>query len=137
MTTFDSVRAAVQDRWLAQWIDGGPARTPTAFENIEYEPVKDVSFARLTIRNGDGQQLTMGSNRSYRQRGLILIEIFTPAGKGTGESDRLVDAATIIFRGVTFGGITTFAPEVINNPTTEADWYKVDINFPYKWDEQL
>lgn len=131
-------RAAIEGRWATQWVTGSPsaARTPTAYENVPLDPPADSPWVRLTVLNGEGQQISAGDpgSNTHRYAGVISIQIFTPGGQGTGQAKTLADAAAAVFRNVRFDSIYCRVPYV-SGTSLDGSWHQTNVTVPFWRDE--
>ena len=136
--SYSAERASIEQRWATQWVTGSPsaARTPTAYENVPYEPIEGTSWVRITILNGEGRQLSMGDvgNNTHRYAGVIALQIFTPAGAGSDAGKELADLAAAVFRNQRFDSIYCRVP-YISGTSIEGQWHQTNINVPFWRDE--
>lgn len=132
---YASERAAIEDRWKTLWVDGASPRTETAYENVPIEE-PDTSWVRLTIKNGEGRQISAGDpgNNTHRYVGVIVIQIFTPAAEGTNAGRVLADHAADVFRNVAFGGVQTKVPHVAGSQSGDK-WHQYNVTVPFWRDE--
>ncbi len=131
MTTIDQARTAVYDRFVAQWAN----RTPFTFENEKWEePKPDVDWVRVSVRNTGGGQETLGpkTQRKYRRRGSIFVQVFTPVAKGMKAGAGHAQAARAIFEGESFTGIDA-NNGVIRESGSDGKFYQtlVEVFFDY------
>ena len=123
---------AILARWVALW-----THTATALGNAVFEPVSGTPWVRLTVLDGAGRQVTIGSpgKSCDRHDGVIALQIFTPADEGESRARWLADAAAIVFRKQAFDGITCLVPRVtaIGN---EGAWFQMNVDFAF-WREEL
>ena len=129
---YASERAAIEGRWAAAW----NGRTPTAYEGHAFTHPTETAWARLTIRNGEARQASIGSPGSnvHRHAGVIFIEIFTPGGQGTQAARALADEALAVFRNAHFGNIACQTPYV-SKTVQESPWLVMTIVVPFHRDE--
>jgi hypothetical protein len=118
MADYAGAVAAIRDRFVAQWVDGGSPRTLIAFQN---EPLRDsdgkaikpppknekgspLPFVYFEVI-GNGSELrgagTPGDN-VWLYRGGIFVHVFVPEGAGVSDAYQLAIAAGEIFRAATF-----------------------------------
>lgn len=138
--SYESERAAIEGRWDTEWVSGSPssARTPTAYENVPYEPTLGTSWVRLSILNGEALQISTGDpgNNQHRHVGVIAIQIFTPAGQGTNAGRALADLAAAVFRNQRFSGLYAKVP-YISGTSNDGPWHQTNVTVPFWRDELL
>lgn len=108
---------------------------PTAYENVEFKPVKDQPYQRVRLVPFPPENPTLGDN-FYREQGQFQVFLAYPAG--TGINAALTKAAQIkdyFSRGTTlqYAGtevIIKYTPQ-ISDGTIVADRYVVPIIIEY------
>lgn len=134
---YESERAAIETRWRDQW----GSRTPTHYEGTPFEPPRNGSWARITIRNGDAMQLERGGPGDpsvFRHSGVVIINLFAPLGKGSSAVRQLADAACAVFRKWRTGTVPDIlfaAPYPIAEPIQDDVWFRLTVNCPFRRDE--
>ncbi len=137
-------RRTIEERWLTKWVvDGGAdPLTPTQFENVPFEVGDEPnanngdSWVRLVVRHGEGRQASLGSPgaNKFRQGGVVMIQIFSPANKGTKTIRELGDAAVAAFRAVALDDILFQVPSFqLLEP--ETPWMRALVTAPFYRDE--
>lgn len=102
--TPDAARKAVYDEFLSSW----GATTPVTLEGeLESEPGPGRPWARLSFRNLDGGQVTLGPSggRVYRRVAAAFVQVFTPAARGMQAGATLAQQARAIFEGKRIGEV--------------------------------
>lgn len=99
----DEARNVIYQRFKDQW--GTTTKFTCDNEKFQQPPSPDTPWLRLVVRNIGGGQNTIGQkgDRRFRRKGLILIQVFTPVGKGLKSSDVYVEMLREIFEGESFG----------------------------------
>jgi hypothetical protein len=102
------------------------------YENVEFVPVQETSFAELKIVDFSSHQAEISglSTALHRSTGLIIISIHTSQGTGTQAARLLADKAATVFRRKQFSGITTRSP-VVRNAGEVEEWYVVRVLCSY------
>jgi len=101
---FASDSQTIRERFNTQWPIEQPT-VPFSFADVDYDPPKDTSWVRLNVLPGDQRQVGMGSLRRFRRVGVVLVQIFVPAGSGDGLAKELADSVAKIFMGRTINGV--------------------------------
>lgn len=145
--SFESTANTMRNRFASQFHAVEPD-VPIAFDNMErlytqdgtliQEP-QDVSgnpipWVRFSIRPGDAFQVSIGK-RTWRQPGVIMVQIFTIVGSGTGDANRLADAVASSIRGVTVGGVRFQATSPPQYVGADGNWYQANAVTPFQYDE--
>lgn len=140
-------RAAIEDRFRVNWDAGsGTLRTPVAFENAPVlitrvdqaasiaKPPNSGSWVRLSIREGESNQVDLNSAPRVRETGRIYLQIFVVRGNGTAAARAFADLAKPIFRRAQFSGISCRVPTVQPVGDTEG-WWQLNVSWPYYADD--
>jgi len=103
MTTENEAREAVYKRFVDNW--GGAS--PYVFENEKFQADPAADWVRLSFRNTNSNQGTLGAtgNKRYERDASIFLQIFTLVNTGTKNIDTLVRTFRSIFEGTRFSGV--------------------------------
>jgi hypothetical protein len=133
----DQERAAIETRFLAQWMTGSPAalRTPVGMSGHSFEPPVGESSIRLTIRDGDSFNGSVGSPGSnlVRNVGVLFLEVFTPGGQGDKAARDLADLIEPIFTNWRSGNLL-FRTMGRGVPDETEPFYKLPLTFAFQRD---
>ena len=115
---------------------GWASATPVAFENEEFTPPDEGSYASFVIRPDDASQYEIGSTKvTFRAPGLIFVMIFSPPDEGNAATLALADTAAAIFRRqsstFTDGRILYRAPTIKPIGITDEGYFHVNVVIPY------
>jgi len=138
---FTDARQEIIDAFLAKW-------TPTGFfaqyPNVKGDPPTGigtpedpVSWARLTINHVGSEQATLAEVgcRTFTRFGVLEVQIFTPSGDGSRQSDILAQIVADAFEGKTTPNRVFFRnvspPIEIGNSGL---WYQVNISADFEYD---
>ena len=95
MTTIhQDIRAGLQKRALET--SGMPAEGSRSFEGVTFEPQPGEAWVRMTLIPTDSDSIVSGA--SATQTGIFQIDLYEPAGLGTGGIEALADAVMDKFR---------------------------------------
>lgn len=133
MTTYSEARAALQTHWHSEWA----ARTPVAWENLEFAPPNPPSaWVRLTIQDFNGAQVSLGQpeSRLYRSAGLATVQIFSPIDTGGSGHHELVNAAIEAWRGADIAGIRLRDAGVRDVGESDQIWWQSNVRAAYEYD---
>jgi len=109
--------------------------TPIAYENVEFKVDTDVDWVRLSVQNGDSNQVSMGTPAvANRFVGIIFVQIYTRAGRGTATALSIAQEVSDIWRNKQFDGITCRAPD-INHLGVEGSWFQINVSCEFFYDE--
>ena len=123
--------------------------TPIEYENVTESAAllaaKDAkeSWIRVTIRDGDGQLTTIGSDsRRDRYVGVIIIQIFIPqkspastSKTGTSAGRILAVAISDIWNGYTGQPCLQIRTPSMNTIGELSGWFQINVNIPFQNDE--
>lgn len=128
---FDAARASIEMRAAALWVPP----PPLVFEASGVVPPAGAPWARLTVRETDGGQITLGPEPVMRWRGRIFCDVFVPPRDGTGGAVRIGDQFRPIFERAQFDEIR--CAECTPQSLGEADgWWHYQVSVPYYRDER-
>ena len=130
MTTESQAKEIVYQEFISLWA----GETEVTLENESFTPAN--KYVRITIRQLGSNQRTLGrtGNRKFRRDALVLIQVFTPADTGTGESDRLSKLAANIFEGKRLNGLS-FGSVSSRGVGPSGSWYQALVEAPFDYDE--
>lgn len=98
----------IRERFNTEWPLAQP-NVPYTIDNQGQDdstfPGRDSAWVRLTILDGEGEQVEMGMTRRWRRPGVVEVQVFVPAGDGDGLSAELCDTVRDIFEGRTISGV--------------------------------
>lgn len=134
--SFAADASTIRDRLNTLWSTGDG---PLLFENVGSTAPDFDTWIRLSIREADTDQVSMGpvgaTAGTYRLSGLVMVQVFSPVGEGDGESRRLSSKVSNIFRGVhvSSGGRDMYfgSPSVVT-VGIDGKWFHANVNCP--WD---
>jgi hypothetical protein len=132
---FDATEAAIVARFESQWRALQP-NIPYAYDNQGEADfiTRGAAWVRVTVLPGTSTQVAMGTVRRWRRLGIVTVQIFTPAGSGTGLATQLADTVRDIFEGFTISGII-FRATSLTRVEVDAAWMQHNADTPYQADE--
>ena len=98
----DLARRAIYERFADNW-----SETPFAFENEVFSP-PEGAWLEVGVQHTSFEPLTLaGQGRAGKaqHRGYVWLKVFTPAGQGVAESDRLTQLVRRLFVNANFDGL--------------------------------
>ena len=133
--SFEDTRKAIEVRFKTAW----GTTTPIRFENA---PAIDGinPFVALTILDGEGEQISLGTPALRRWVGLIVIQIFVKADTGTQQARAYATQAGAVFDRAEFssgnsGTIRSRIPSVRAIGVRDG-WYQLNVSVPFIRDRQ-
>lgn len=128
---FDAARQAIEEYIEAQWAD-----PPTlVWEASGIQPTPGTPWARITIRETDGDQITLGPQPVMRWRGRVYCDIFVPYRGGVGPAKVLGDDFRAVLERAEFGDIRCAGCTPQELGETDG-WYRYQVSVPYYRDER-
>lgn len=125
----------IRERFNTQWPIEQPT-VPFSFADVDFEPPADTPWVRLNALPGDQRQVTMGRIRRFRRVGIVLVQIFVPAGSGDGLAKELADSVATIYMGRTINGVI-FRGTSVDRLGVDGSWAVWRANTPYQADDCL
>lgn len=130
--TINEARELILARFEAAWGD----ESDFTFDNEAFAPNESDPYVKVSIRHSTSGQETLGGpgGRKFLRRGLISLEIRTPADTGTEESDRLSTLFIGIFEAVTFSEVRCYdaLPQELG---TNGKWHLATVDVIFEYDE--
>ncbi len=130
-------RDAIQDAFNVAWGIPTPL-TPIAYDNVSFDPTKiSTPWVRLSVQFTSGSIQTLGAvgERTFRNFGIVFVQIFTLSGKNTVENDGFALTAKNTFKGVQLTGGLWFRNAQITTIGNEGRWYQQNVSAEFIYDE--
>lgn len=128
--TYNDARAAVYTRFLNNFT----GTSNITFPNENYDKPDNDSWVRVSVITLSRKQNTLGrsTNRVFRTKCLIYIQVFTPIDIGLKTGDTLATEALNIFEATSFSGVDC-GNGTITEEGLDGKWYNhlVSINMDY------
>jgi len=131
-------RDAIQDAFNTAWGVPGSELTLIAYDNVAFDPTKiNVAWVRLSIRFTSGSIQTLGGvgERTFRNFGIVFVQVFTLSGGNTVENDGFALTAKNVFKGVQLAGGLWFRNTSIATVGNEGKWYQQNVSAEFIYDE--
>lgn len=128
---FDAARASIETWVAARWVPP----PPLVFEAAGMLQPAGSPWARLTIREADGGQITLGPQPVMRWRGRVFMDAFVPLYDGAGAARRMGDQFRAILERAQFDGLR-FAEASPLEIGERDGWWQFQVSFPYYRDER-
>lgn len=127
--TLTEIRNAVITRMTAQTaIAAGDVRYPN---DKTYDPKGKAIWARLTNIPGQAGATEIGDGPIVHRTGIVIIQIFVPAGSGSLLITKTADKLRELFEFETDGNLSYFAVSAIDAGETDG-WAQMNISIPYR-----
>jgi len=78
----------------------------------------------------------MGKLRRFRRVGVMVVQIFVPAGSGDGTARELADSVADIFQGRTVSGVI-FRGTGLTRVGIDGAWVQYNASTPYQADDLI
>lgn len=127
-TTFESERKAISEYFYSEF-----RLCPIVWPNIKPNFTIDKDpWVRFSILNGDSLQKSLGTIKTFRYVGTIVIEVMVKPDHGTSQLNEIIDEIDRIFK------LKRFTTEQIQCKVPNKiivgeidEWYKVNVNIPF------
>jgi len=109
---------------------------PTIYDNESEEKPNfpDDLWTRVAIRHGEKSQVQLGEKRTWRNIGLLFVQIFVKTGTGSQQSMNLADRVSSYFKGVSVDGVTYKTPSVFHVGSSDG-YYQMNVQCPFYADD--
>jgi|TARA_R100000030_G_scaffold4712_1_gene3253 hypothetical protein len=96
-SSYNDIRAAIEARIATEMAESPSYQV--SYENVPFTPPNNGTWIKVRVRFGANNYATLigptaGSNR---QAGVVVIDIFSPIGVGTGDSFTLAERLKDLF----------------------------------------
>ncbi len=135
----NTVRATIESR-LATELALSPA-IPVVFNNVSYSPTPNSSWVQCLLNFGANEYLSQGltANSQNRIVGVIVINIFTPAGVGSGANYTIGKRIRDLYNRIIVSGVyfdAPIGPEVVGTPAPEG-YFQTQVRVTFEFIEEL
>lgn len=100
--TYAVARDEITRQVHSAWVTANPSY-PMLFDDRKgQKPATDIPWARLTVQHNRGDQEALANaigRRLFSRDGLVIVQIFTPAGEGLRTSDALAKVVSDALEG--------------------------------------
>lgn len=132
--SFSAEEADIKTRFSTAW----GSTTTVSYPNEAFTEPTNEAWVRLSVLGGSAQQIDLGDSATFRNLGVIVIQVFVPTDSGVVEAMGHADTAAAIFRRASFSGITCRAPAVRRVGVDDSGtWYQVNVEIPFYRNEVL
>lgn len=113
---------------------------PTQYDNTDFDKPqdKDAIWARVSIKQGQSEQVSSGSpgNNRWRSPGVLFVQLFGPVNRGDGLLLQLADKIVTLYRGTNPAtNLWTKSPYVTKVGRSIGDQWQVNVTCPYVCDD--
>lgn len=134
----NTVRATIESR-LATELTSSPA-IPVVFNNVSYAPTPNSSWVQCLLSFGANEYLSQGLTSDSQNRivGIIVVNIFTPAGVGAGANYTIGKRIRDLYNRVIVSGVyfdAPIGPEVVS--ASPEGYFQTQVRVTFEFIEEL
>ena len=134
----NTIRATIESR-LATELALSPA-VPVVYNNVSYAPTPDSSWVQCLLNFGANNYLTLGSatDSDNRITGVVTMNIFTPAGVGSGANLTIAKRIRDLYNRVNVSGVyfdAPIGPEVLS--ASPEGYFQTQVRVTFEFIEEL
>lgn len=124
-------------------VDNNFSAAPVAFAGLPFSPPASGGWVRMSLMPNSAKRITLGPGAVYREQGLLIFQIFVPAGEGSNAALVLADGLTSVFFEAQFehndsGLISCRVPTLdLVGTTQDGNWFQVNLVTEYQRDVNL
>ena len=135
----NTIRATIEGR-LATELAKAP-NVPVVFANTPSEPTPNSSFVQCLVRFGRNQYLSQGGTTNSQNRlfGIVVLNIFSPAGVGAGANYVIGKRVRDLYNRVNVSGVffdAPIGPEALATPAPEG-YFQTQVRVTFESIEEL
>ena len=135
----NTVRATIESRLATELASTPPL--PVVFNNVSYSPTPNSSWVQCLLNFGANEYLSQGLTTDSRNRivGVIVINIFTPAGIGSGANYTIGKRIRDLYNRIIVSGVyfdAPIGPEVVGTPAPEG-YFQTQVRVTFEFIEEL
>ena len=137
--TPNEAREILYQYLVDNWAPPNPA-VPYTFDNESYDATGKDEYIRLYVRQSGGGQQTLGrpSQREFRRRGFVLVQIFVLADRGLLRLDALGKTALDLYEGKTIDQVALHDGQYRERPEenkSDGTWLRGMVTVAFTYDE--
>ncbi|BAQ93767.1 hypothetical protein [uncultured Mediterranean phage uvMED] len=134
----NTIRATIEAR-LATELALSPA-IPVVFNNVSYSPTPNSSWVQCLFNFGSNEYLSQGLTSDSQNRivGIIVVNIFTPAGVGAGANYTIGKRIRDLYNRVIVSGVyfdAPIGPEVVS--ASPEGYFQTQVRVTFEFIEEL
>jgi hypothetical protein len=99
--SYNTIRAAIEGR-IATEMAKAPSY-PVSYQNAPFTPPNGTPWLQVFLRLGDNSYATLKTIN--RQTGVLVVNVYTPVGTGTGANFTIAERIRALFDRQTISGI--------------------------------
>jgi hypothetical protein len=137
-TDLNTVRSTIESR-LATELASSPS-IPVVFNNVSYSPTPDTSWVQCLLNFGANNYLTLGTTAGSDNRivGVIVLNIFTPSGVGSGANFTIAKRIRDLYNRINVSGVyfdAPIGPEVVS--ASPEGYFQTQVRVTFEFIEEL
>ena len=134
----NTVRATIESR-LATELASSPV-IPVVFNNVSYAPTPNSSWVQCLLSFGANEYLSQGLTSDSQNRivGIIVVNIFTPAGVGAGANYTIGKRVRDLYNRIIVSGVyfdAPIGPEVVS--ASPEGYFQTQVRVTFEFIEEL
>jgi hypothetical protein len=99
--SYNTIRAAIEGRIAAEMAKA--PSYPVSYQNAPFTPPNGTPWLQVFLRLGDNSYATLKTIN--RQTGVLVVNVYTPVGTGTGANFTIAERIRALFDRQTISGI--------------------------------
>jgi len=99
--SYNTIRAAIEGRIAAEMAKA--PSYPVSYQNAPFTPPNGAPWLQVFLRLGDNSYATLKTIN--RQTGVLVVNVYTPVGTGTGANFTIAERIRALFDRQTISGI--------------------------------
>jgi hypothetical protein len=134
----NTIRSTIESR-LATELASSPS-IPVVFNNVPYAPTPDTSWVQCLLNFGANNYLTLGTTAGSDNRiiGVIVLNIFTPLGVGSGANFTIAKRIRDLYNRINVSGVyfdAPIGPEVVS--ASPEGYLQTQVRVTFEFIEEL
>lgn len=105
------------------------------YQNESYNPQIDTEYTKFDILFGQDRPIDVGQKQTYRQNGIINIDLFLNEDNGLDKATQIADILTGLFRNKVISNIVTDWP-IHDYIGDENGFYRYNFQVAFRKDVQ-
>lgn len=131
--TIKEVRNIILKKYLAEFNGQFPILVSGTRNN---KPATPTEWVRISVIFNDGRQSTMGltGNRKFLKMGFVVIQVFTPANKGTDLNDEMANNSLNLLDGITIERLW-LSNGKINTVGDDGEYFQQNVSIELEFED--
>lgn len=115
---------------LYAWAHAQTPEVPVAWQNVPFDPPKSGIWLQATVIPAD---TVSGSLATGEWKGAFRVNVFGPAGQGSGDAEAVAKAIAQHFEaGKDLGGVQISRPPSVGRGDNDDEFYMVPVSIRYQ-----